>query len=163
MEFYGSLEGSQEQSFKWKLGMENRAHAAEMTVLEDADDITELVWDKKRLPRKMDKIKINCALGSIVWSFGRLQFITNPYLKRCRCPRRERSQLLQAKDGCVQPAWEGAQAPVVHVLISYFLLGCQMNTSCLFLKEQTNANDCVTFTEGNICKSLGVFFKLQKN
>lgn len=27
-----------------------------------------------------------------------------------------------AKDGCAQPTWEGTQAPVVHVLISYILL-----------------------------------------
>lgn len=29
---------------------------------------------------------------------------------------------LVAKDGCAQPIWEGAQAPVMRVLICYFLL-----------------------------------------
>lgn len=106
MEFYGSLEDGQEQSFKWKLGMENRAHAAEMTTLEDADDITELVWDNKRLTRKMGKIKTHCELGSIAWSFGGFQFITKAYIKWCRCLIWERSQRV-AKDGCAQPAWVG--------------------------------------------------------
>lgn len=50
--------------------------------------------------------------------------------------------------------WEGAQAPIVHVLICYCLLRCQMNTSYLFLKEQSSAEDSVTFTEKNTCKSL---------
>lgn len=27
-----------------------------------------------------------------------------------------------AKDGCAQPSWESAQAPIMHVLICYFLL-----------------------------------------
>lgn len=78
--------------------MENRAHAAEMAASEDADDITELVQDKKRLPRKMAKVKLNCGVGSIAWSFEGLQFITNSAHKW----RRERWQLA-ARDGCAQP------------------------------------------------------------
>lgn len=42
-------------------------------------------------------------------------------MKWCRYPRWNRWQLV-AKDVCAQPTWEGAQAPVVHVLISYILL-----------------------------------------
>lgn len=121
MEFYGSLEDSQEQSFKWKLSMEVRAHAAEMAALEDADDIAELAWDKKTLPQKAGKIKINCGLGSIAWSFGGLQFVTKPYIKWWRCLRWETSWRV-AKDGCAQPGWEGAHAPVVGALICYLLL-----------------------------------------
>lgn len=116
MEFYGSLEDGQEQSFKWKLSMENRAHAAEMTTLEDAD-----TWDKKRLPRKVGKIKTNCGLGSVAWSFGGPRFITKPCIKWQRCLRWESWQRV-ARAGCAQPGWEGAQAPLVRVLISYFLL-----------------------------------------
>lgn len=42
-------------------------------------------------------------------------------MKWCRYPRWNRWQLV-AKDVCAQPTWEGAQVPVVHVLISYILL-----------------------------------------
>lgn len=139
--------------------MENTAHAAEMTTLEDADDITELVWDRKRLPRKMGKIKINCGLGSIAWSFGELQFITNPYIKRCRRPRQERLQFM-AKDGCVQPAWEGAQAPIVHVLICYSLLPVSDEHKLSPFKGAVN--DCVTFTKENTCKSLIFLLSFRK-
>lgn len=43
--------------------------------------------------------------------------------------------------------WEGAQAPIVRVLICYSLLGRQMNTSCLFLKKQSSAKDSDLYRE----------------
>jgi len=55
---------------------------------------------------------------------------------------------------------ECAQAPVVHILISYFLLPVSDEHMLPLFKGAVN--DCVTFTEENACKSLTFLLSFRK-